>query len=346
MGQLWGAGAEQTLLPRVPSLRFAPWPSEWHRAVEAHTRTSTRPQELLFIAQLQQKKNLNVAECTKVWVLKERGKQERERGEGNKTNRNKRMRYPNQQSCVLTPLLGSCCPGGSGCCCAQFWLRVGCNSAAVPWTAGQPGALCCTFFSSLHSKPKSSQREDQHRGARAGEQRCRPSDPLLCAPLRCPPAAALLQAITSAGFQPSYQTRGVSRAFPPPVCIHVVEEDDFPLKQLRRRPSLQRGMQTWLLELCLEAQQPGGQQGELLGAVPISDAKHSETLGVAMKNGAWPLLPGRCSLAFKLFSSRCTPLGNPLFPSVQGEASESTGKEGKALQERSASTASARELMC
>lgn len=142
------------------------------------------------------------------------------------------------------------------------------------------------------------------------------------------------------------QTRGVSRAFPPPVCIHVVEEDNFPLKQLRRRPSLQRGMQTWLLELCLEAQQPGGQQGELLGAVPISDAKHSETLGVAMKNGAWPLLPGRCSLTFKLFSSRCTPLGNPLFPSVQGEASESTGKEGKALQERSASTASARELMC
>lgn len=89
MGQLWGAGAEQTLLPRVPSLRFAPWPSEWHRAGEAHTRTSTRPQELLFIAQLQQKKNLNVAECTKVWVLKERGKQERERGEGKKQTKTK-----------------------------------------------------------------------------------------------------------------------------------------------------------------------------------------------------------------------------------------------------------------
>lgn len=45
-----------------------------------------------------------------------------------------------------------------------------------------------------------------------------------------------------------------------------------------------------LLELCLEARQPGGQQGELLRAVPISDAKHSETLDVAMKNGAWTLL--------------------------------------------------------
>lgn len=34
MEQHWGAGAEQTLLPCVPSLRFAPWPSEWHRAGE------------------------------------------------------------------------------------------------------------------------------------------------------------------------------------------------------------------------------------------------------------------------------------------------------------------------
>lgn len=71
MEQHWGAGAEQTLLPCVPSLRFAPWPSEWHRAGE---EPPPCPQELLFIAQLQQKKNLNVVECTKVWVLKERGK--------------------------------------------------------------------------------------------------------------------------------------------------------------------------------------------------------------------------------------------------------------------------------
>lgn len=41
---------------------------------QSRGRTSPRPQELLFIAQLQQKKNLNVVECTKVWVLKERGK--------------------------------------------------------------------------------------------------------------------------------------------------------------------------------------------------------------------------------------------------------------------------------
>lgn len=45
-----------------------------HRSGTEQGKNPPRPQELLFIAQLQQKKNLNVVECTKVWVLKERGK--------------------------------------------------------------------------------------------------------------------------------------------------------------------------------------------------------------------------------------------------------------------------------
>lgn len=162
MEQHWGAGAEQTLLPCVPSLRFAPWPSEWHRAGE---EPPPRPQELLFIAQLQQKKEPECGRVHEGLGLKREGKI----GKGGKKKKNEVYQSPELHPDPL--------PGGSRCCCAQSRLRVGCNSAAVPWTAGQPRALCRTFFSSLHLKPKSSR-------ISSGERRLRCSiataaDPLL-----------------------------------------------------------------------------------------------------------------------------------------------------------------------
>lgn len=132
---------------------------------QSRGRTPPRPQELLFIAQLQQKKEPECGRVHEGLGLKREGKI----GKGGKKKKNEVYQSPELHPDPL--------PGGSRCCCAQSRLRVGCNSAAVPWTAGQPRALCCTFFSSLHLKPKSSR-------ISSGERRLRCSiataaDPLL-----------------------------------------------------------------------------------------------------------------------------------------------------------------------
>lgn len=63
---------------------------------QSRGRTPPRPQELLFIAQLQQKKEPECGRVHEGLGLKREGKI----GKGGKK---KRMRYTNHQSCILTP---------------------------------------------------------------------------------------------------------------------------------------------------------------------------------------------------------------------------------------------------